>query len=299
MERNSHFRKALYLLIICTLAYTVNTTLSFITVLHSSPAFALLSVGIGMLVGTLVLYLFFKKVMILDAFSKIGLPSIISGGSLAIVGFFLYFGYASFGLARIYPLTAASSILFLAIDLVAYRKKLSKKEVYGLILGVMVVFFGTFLAQSKGFSFDVTTIPFVLGIIFFNGVGYYASMYKTEKYSTSSKLLIMSLFLIVLGIIFNPSCSGCTGNFYIPLLAGLGSGFFLALAIGSEVSAVRIADIVKTRANVIFRNFVNNFPAADVILILIVSVALGSYTVESLLGGVLIAVGVILLDRIR
>ncbi len=300
MTRDSYFRKEIFLLIISTIAYASNSTFAFITVLNSSPTFTLIMAGIGTTIGTLLFYTFFKKSLMLDDLRNIGWPNFVSASSLVMVGIFLYFGYKIYGLARIYPLTAAGAIVFLAIDLLRYESKLSRKEVLELITGVFIVFFGTFLAQSNGFSFQTSTLPFIIGIIFFGGIGYYASLYRPEKYSTSSKGVLVGLFSILFGILLIPACkTSCMGSSYLPIATGIACGILFSIALIGELSAVRIANTSGTKRNLLYRNFANNFTQMDVVIILLISIALKSYTLQGLLGGVFIVAGVIILERIK
>ena len=234
-------------------------------------------------------------------FSRSGAVSWIYGACFAVVGLLLFLAYQSNSLSNIFPLVEGGVLVFLFLDLLFHRKKLGSKEIALLLFGVTIVFFGTFFAESSGFRFQLSTLPYALGIILAAGIGYYAMANKTNKITEGSKQLafvVAGLVVAITVLIFyhGPSVlSRYSTPFFV---LGVVAGALLCLAFSMEIKAVKHAMTGNEKKDVIFRNFINNFTELDTVIVLLSSVLIGSYTIDGLLGGGLIVLGVLILGAI-
>ena len=76
------------------------------------------------------------------------------------------------------------------------------------------------------------------------------------------------------------------------------AGLFLCIAFSMEIRAVKHSMTGNEKKNVMIRNFINNFTELDTVIVLLASVAIGSYTYGGLEGGALIVVGVLILGMV-
>jgi hypothetical protein len=188
----------------------------------------------------------------------------------------------------------------LALDLIFHRKRLGIRDVVVLCIGVAVVFLGTYVSGSVGIRFNMNILPYAVGIILSSGIGYYALANETESANCGSKNLVFgissiasALFLFVLYKIPVIPISPAI------VVTGIAAGAALCIAFNSEILAVYKSQTGDERSDVIIRNFINNFGELDVIIVLLSSIAIGSYTANGLLGGGLILIGVLILGIIR
>ena len=132
--------------------------------------------------------------------------------------------------------------MFLALDLLFHRKTLSRRQILLLAIGVAVVFLGTYLAESARLAFDLSTLPYAIGIIVFSGIGYYALQNNTGRIKEGSKNIGFSVAAIasamILILIYHNSAI-FTSIRAVPFIEGVLSGFFLCIAFSMEIRAVK------------------------------------------------------------
>jgi len=149
-----------------------------------------------------------------------------------------------------------------------------------------------FFAESTGFDFNINTLPFVIGISTFAGIGYYMLFYKIKKYSIGSKIIFEPFLMLILALLF------IHHTVIIPsyMLIGIIGGVFFTLASAFELMAFKSTDTHLIRETVIKRNLINDFEYADTLFVMLGSVLIGSFTFEQIFGGVLIVIGIIILN---
>jgi glucose uptake protein GlcU len=300
-KKNIKRNHILLLLSITVVTYAISSLLTYYAAVNLSVATTMIAMRIGFLIGALI-FLFLSKDKIDLKLSRSGAVSWIYGISFTVVGLLLYTAYKSFSLASIYPLTGAGTIVFLALDLIFHRKKLSSRIISLLLIGVLAVFIGSYLAQSTGLTFNMAALPYAVGIIVSAGVGYYALANSTKTVTEGSKQLAWAIPGLILGVAmflfyhvsFVPNMQ-TLGLFFIGILAGL----FLCVAFAMEIRAVKYGSTGNERHDVVLRQFINNFATIDILVILLASVAINSYTVDALVGGLLIAIGVLVLGTVQ
>ncbi|MGC9011268.1 MAG: hypothetical protein ACP5JN_03995, partial [Candidatus Micrarchaeia archaeon] len=70
---------------------------------------------------------------------------------------------------------------------------------------------------------------------------------------------------------------------------------FYVIAVALELRAVEINENRKLYKSVVSKNFINNFTYLDTVLVLLFSVAIGSFSSIEIAGGLLIVVGVLVI----
>ncbi|MEM4072289.1 MAG: hypothetical protein QXL63_03050, partial [Candidatus Micrarchaeaceae archaeon] len=278
-------RKTYAFMIASTVLYAINGTIDYLVVKNMQLGLAMLSIAIGITLGIIAAGYAFKlrfrlkdaKRYYLGAFSAV---MIVSYTML------LLFGYTRYTLASIYPLIGLSSLVFFLIDFARYRKSLRPRQVALLAIGVLFVVIGVFFAESKGFSFQIGTLPFVFGISIIAGAGYYTQFYKIKKYSIGSKLVLQPVIFLPIALFVTFYIGGASLNYaYFGL--GLFGGFTFSFASVFELRAMKLTKTRGIGRTVITRNFINNFEYADTVLVLFGSVIIGSYYPIELVGGAL------------
>ncbi|MGC8777011.1 MAG: hypothetical protein ACP5P2_03695 [Candidatus Micrarchaeia archaeon] len=78
-------------------------------------------------------------------------------------------------------------------------------------------------------------------------------------------------------------------------LGVLAAGAFYIIAVALELRAVEINENRKLYKSVVLKNFINNFTYLDTVLVLLFSVAIGSFSSIEIAGGLLIVVGVLVI----
>ncbi len=291
--------KVILLLAVSILCYAVSSLMGYFVAVSISPGVALISTRIGSLIFLLtLLYLERGKV---SAFTKLHLTkqAWIYGIAFALTGALIFTAYRSYTLSSVFPLIEGGSLVFLALDFLINRKKIHNSQVLPLILGVLIVFIGTYLCQSTGFTFDFAALPYIIGIIFFSGVGYYVMVYKTERDNTESKFLAYTIVGTIAGVILIPlqPIPIVLNTTFVEMLAiGVISGFLLCAAFITEIRAVVQSLKNNKRNDVGVRNFINNAAELDTVLVVLASIWIGSFTFESIIGGLILIVGVLILS---
>jgi hypothetical protein len=223
------------------------------------------------------------------------------GISFAVTGVLLFSAYKDYTLASIFPLLEGGVLVFLALDFAFHRKKIGVKHMLLLAGGVAIVFLGTFFAESTGVHFDVSTLPYAVGMIIAGGIGYYALANKPDKISDGSKNLAFTIAAVVTAALL-VLCHGSLSFNSVtatPFLYGIAAGFLLCIAFSMEIRAVKQGTTGDERKDMLLRNFVNNFTELDTVIVLVASVFIGSYTLGGLGGGALIVIGVVILGMIK
>ena len=184
--------------------------------------------------------------------------------------------------------------MFFAIDAARYRRFLAPSQAAVLVAGVALIILGIFYAESNSYRFQAGTLPFVILITLFAGVGYYMEFYRIRKYSIGTKLLFQPIFLLASGLFF-------AGPIFVnsPYFAlGILGGFAFSLASAMELRAMKMTKARGNARMLIKRNFINDFEYSDTLLVLLGSVIIGSFYPIELLGGILIVTGIILMGML-
>ena len=299
--KNPKHRKILLMLLIAAVVYSMSSVMAYIAAVNLPVSIALIATRVGFfIVAVAILLLDHDRIDL--GLSKSGMVSWVYGASFAVVGLLLFLAYQIQSLSNIFPLIEGGVLIFLLLDLVFHRKKLTSKEIALLIIGVLIVFSGSFFAESSGFKFELSTLPYAIGIIISSGVAYYALANNTRRVTEGSKQLAfvvagLAVSLAVLLLYHGPAVLSRYSNLFF--LLGAGAGALLCVAFSMEIKAVKIAMTGNEKKDVIFRNFINNFTELDTVIVLLASVAIGSFTVDGLIGGGLIVFGVIVLSLVR
>ncbi|MDE1865679.1 MAG: hypothetical protein KGH94_03540 [Candidatus Micrarchaeota archaeon] len=298
--KNPKHRKILLMLCVSTIAYSVSNVLAYVVDVRMPISATVLSTQVGFLACTIAFLLFYREKVDLMP-SRSNATVWIYGISFAITGLILFTAYKAHSLATIFPLLEGGILVFLALDFMFHRKVLSRRQVALLVIGVLVVFVGTFFAESTGITLDTSTLPYAIGIILFSGIGYYALANKTAKISDSSKnfaFSVSSAAIAALLLLLYHSPATLASIRALPFAAGAIGGFALCIAFSMEIGAVKHSMTGSERKNVLLRNFINNFAELDIVVVLIASVGINSYTYNGLFGGMLIVIGVLVLGSI-
>ena len=295
---SSLWRTTLVLLILSTIIYAMNGTLEYILLKHFSlySFFFLWSLG-----GVLSVPLLMRMMgMRNDLFRNVRrhILSITGGVLLVVFNLALFMAFKLYFLAGVYPLIAVSSLMFFAIDLARYRSRLRSTAVVLTMAGIILVVVGTFFAESIGFSFNYFMLPFALVIILFAGLGYYLVFYNIHKYSIGSKISAIALASFVSSIFLlfaapQAETMQLAQPFYS--VVAVISGMLYVAAVAIELKAVKINENIKLYKSVILKNFINNFTYLDTVLVLLFSVAIGSFVPVEVLGGLLIVFGIVII----
>jgi drug/metabolite transporter (DMT)-like permease len=299
--KNRKHRRILLLLLISAVAYALSSVIAYIAAVNLPASIALISTRVGFFIAV-VAFLMIRRERIDLGFSRSGLVSWVYGISFAFVGLLLFLAYQTQSLSNIFPVIEGGVLVFLFLDLVFHHKKLRLREIILLLTGVLIVFCGTFFAESSGFHFQLSNLPYAIGIILFSGVAYYALENNTKKVTEGSKQIAfviagLVLYTAVLALYHGPAVLARYSNWFF--LVGAVAGALLCLAFSMEMRAVKAAMTGDEKKDVVFRNFINNFTELDTVIVLLASIAIGSFTYDGLLGGGLIVLGVVILSLIR
>ena len=161
---------------------------------------------------------------------------------------------------------------------------------------------GTFFAESSGFVFNLAVLPYAVGLMVTAGIGYYALANNTKHVTESSKqfaFVIAGLVIVAILLVFYHGSNVFSGYSNTFFLLGVIGGFLLCIAFAMEIRAVKYSMTGNEGKNVLLRNFINSTTELEIIIVLLGSVAIGSFTYEALLGGGLIVVGILVLGAIR
>ncbi|MGC8687535.1 MAG: hypothetical protein ACP5RM_02430 [Candidatus Micrarchaeia archaeon] len=291
-------RRVYSLMIMSTIFYTFNGVIDFMVIKALGVGLTAFFIGIGMLLGVIFSLYIFRMRLKLKKPSYYAF-SAVSALFIVFYNVLLFLAYVKYTLASIYPLIGLSALIFLIIDILKYKSKLSGALIVVMILAVVLIVFGVFFAESSGFSFHTSTLPFVLGISVFAGVGYYMEFYKIKKYSVGSKILLQPLFLVIIAIFLVNHIPIVSKVNYLFIALGIIGGMLFILASTFELRAMKISNTASVRKTVINRNLINDFEYADTLLVLLGSVLIGSFTYEQIFGGVLIVAGIVLLSSAK
>jgi len=277
------------------IVYSINGILDYIVISKIGLGGTVLSIGLGMLLGAVFLIPVFKSHLRLKKVSYL-LFSSSSAFFIVIYNLLLFIAYLKYTLASIYPLIGLSALVFFVIDVIRYKRKLPVQLITGLSFAVILVTLGVFFAESTNFNFRLGTLPFVVGISLFAGIGYYMNFYKIRKYSIGTKVAFQPIFMLLFALLFFKSTVPVNNPYFI---LGILGGFLFILAVFLELKAMKINNTSSIKKTVITRNFINDFGYLDTVLVLIGSILIGSFTYEEIFGGLLIFAGVLYLEHIR
>ena len=286
-------KPALALMVASTLLYALNGTIDYLVIKRLPLSTSIISIALGVLVGFIVAKLVFNLRVNVGNRSQYVFGAITA---LMITAYtlLLFVAYRSYTLASIYPLIGLSALVFFAIDAARYRRFLAPSQAAVLVIGVALIILGIFYAESNSYRFQAGTLPFVILITLFAGVGYYMEFYRIRKYSIGTKLLFQPIFLLASGLFF-------AGPIFVnsPYFAlGILGGFAFSLASAMELRAMKMTKARGNARMLIKRNFINDFEYSDTLLVLLGSVIIGSFYPIELLGGILIVTGIILMGML-
>lgn len=286
-------KPALALMVASTLLYALNGTIDYLVIKRLPLSTSIISIALGVLAGFIVAKLVFNLRVNVGNSSQYVFGAITA---LMITAYtlLLFVAYRSYTLASIYPLIGLSALVFFAIDAARYRRFLAPSQAAVLAAGVALIVLGIFYAESNSYRFQAGTLPFVILITLFAGVGYYMEFYRIRKYSIGTKLLFQPIFLLASGLFF-------AGPIFVnsPYFAlGILGGFAFSLASAMELRAMKMTKARGNARMLIKRNFINDFEYSDTLLVLLGSVIIGSFYPIELLGGILIVTGIILMGML-
>ncbi len=289
------YSKILVILVISTVAYSIGAVLAFNSMTNLPLQDGVFMVAAGFSLG----YMLLSRLFRLDTQPRhFNLKNMFGGASLALSMIMTFAAFKLFTLASVYPVVAAAVVVFFTIDYARFGKKLSRAEALALSAGVLMVFIGTFFAESHGFAFNMNALPYVIGITVFGGTGFYFVMYNIERRNAGARSASIPLMLAAVSgaglIIF-----GAGSPSAIFLAIGIVAGFFTAIAMMLEFVAMEREESRSAKGNLIKRNFINNFTYLDVVMVLAFSVLIKSYTVQEVAGGLTIVLGVIIIGFVR
>ena len=286
-------KPALALMVASTLLYALNGTIDYLVIKRLPLSTSIISIALGVLAGFIVAKLVFNLRVNVGNSSQYVFGAVTA---LMITAYtlLLFVAYRSYTLASIYPLIGLSALVFFAIDAARYRRFLAPSQAAVLAAGVALIILGIFYAESNSYRFQAGTLPFVLLITLFAGIGYYMEFYRIRKYSIGTKLLFQPIFLLASGLFF-------AGPIFVnsPYFAlGILGGFAFSLASAMELRAMKMTKARGNARMLIKRNFINDFEYSDTLLVLLGSVIIGSFYPIELLGGILIVTGIILMGML-
>jgi len=282
-------------LISSVILYSINGTLDYIVISKIGLGGAVLSISLGMLLGVVFLIPVFKYHLRPKKASYL-LFSSSTAFFMVVYNLLLFIAYLRYNLASIYPLIGLSALVFFVIDAIKYKRKLPMQLVKRMGFAVFLVALGVFFAESTNFSFRLGTLPFVIGISLFAGIGYYMNLYKIRKYGIGAKVAFRPVFMLLFALMFFKSTTPINNPYFI---LGVLGGFMLVLAVFLELKAMKINNTLSIKETVITRNFINDFGYLDTVFVLIGSIIIRSFTYEEVFGGLLIFVGVLYLEHMR
>lgn len=297
---NSRQYKIFGLLILSTVVYALNGTLEYILLKHFElyTFFFLWSFG-GVLSLPLLVHIMGMRN---DLFKNLKghIVSIAGGSFLVICDLSLFMAFKLYFLASVYPLIAVSSLIFFVIDLVKYHSKLSSRVIVFIMIGIILVIIGTLLTESINYSFNYSILPFAIAIIVFAGLGYYAVFYNIHEYSIGSKIssitIISFITSIVLLFILPPDKIIYQVQSVYSIMVVI-SGMLFITALALELKVVKITENVTLYKTVALKNLINNFTYLDTVLVLLLSVVIGSFVPIEILGGFIIVFGVVIIAK--
>ncbi|MGC8537802.1 MAG: hypothetical protein ACP5MZ_02340 [Candidatus Micrarchaeia archaeon] len=225
--------------------------------------------------------------------------ALASGLIITIYLYALFFSYKYYKLAGIYPLLSISVLVFFGFDVILYKRHIPRKMVYFILAGTLLVALGSFIAGSTGFSFNIALLPFIAIFAIGGGAVDYLYFYKIDKYSIGSKTLTFAIIFLVLGILYT-AAKGF--RLYVPPVAALIviiAGFINICALIFSLHAMKLYKSKNIAGGVAERNFINNFTYLDTVFVLIGSVIIGSFTYQEVFGGVIIFIGVLVIERAK
>ncbi|HVC58176.1 MAG TPA: hypothetical protein VND15_01725 [Candidatus Acidoferrales bacterium] len=292
-------RRIVLLLIISTFAYTFLNIFGYAGLQHLSLGFYLMALGIGALVSALAIVRLEKLSFVRKNVKTFALE--LSGGAaLAISSIGVYAIYRSSTLAGGQPLMGAAIIVFLAIDFIFFGKMMKRKESLWLVAGVLAVAIGIFVIQSNGFAFKFSILPILVFMMVSQGIGFYLFLYGVKRQNSATRLVAFPAFLMLIGLMCMALYNGPIWNGVSALPFGLVimSGVLLSVAVGFEViSALPMKGESKWQ-DILGRNFVNNFTYMDIVFVMVWNVVVNAYTLQEIAGGLIILVGVLVLNKI-
>lgn len=290
-------RPITFFIILSTIAYSIGGVLSYIGIVRMPfYSFALLY-GVGMLLGiatmAMPLKMRFRRSRKRYAFA------IASGLIITAYLYVLYFSYRYYRLAAIYPLLALSVLVFFGFDMLLYNKHIPKTMAYFILIGVVLVAFGSFVTGSVGFSFNVGLLPFIVVFAFGGGAVDYLYFYKIDKYSIGSKTLSFAIIFSILAFLYTAVNGFMLDTSLNVALIALISGFINICALIFSLHAMKLYKSKSIAGGVVERNFINNFTYLDTVFVLVGSIIIGSFTYQEVLGGIIIVVGVFVIEKAR
>lgn len=228
------YSKILVILVISTVAYSIGAVLAFNSMTNLPLQDGVFMVAAGFSLG----YMLLSRLFRLDTQPRhFNLKNMFGGASLALSMIMTFAAFKLFTLASVYPVVAAAVVVFFTIDYARFGKKLSRAEALALSAGVLMVFIGTFFAESHGFAFNINALPYVIGITVFGGTGFYFVMYNIERRNAGARSASIPLALAAVSgaglIIF-----GAGSPSAIFLAIGIVAGFFTAIAMMLEFVAM-------------------------------------------------------------
>lgn len=285
------------LLIISTAFFSVGGVIIYKAAELLPISYLVLLYALGGLFGILLLYK--ASNMNFRATGKAYLFATANAAIVAMLLYVLFFSYTHYDLAQIYPFLSLSVMLFFAIDLVIYRRRITNRVGLILLLGIIAVIFGAFLAGSSGFAFNYTLLPFIILFILLGAVSDYLYFYKMNKYTIGSKVMAFDTLFFVLGIMLVLSYGHAVTPHPYAMAYAIFGGFAGVIATAAELMAMSEYKGRKISRVVAERNFINNFTYLDTVFVLIGSIIIGSFTYREVLGGVILVAGVIIISMAR
>ena len=290
------WENTLILLLLSTASYAVSGIIEYIQIQHASVVSFYFIWSLGSLC---VLPLAARSHMVVKGRTN-GIRDWIMAiaGGFFLVGFniALFLAYRSFLLAAIYPLIALSSMVFFFMDIVRFSRYIRKLTLMIILTGICIVISGVYLVGGGGrIPFDLALLPYVITIPIFTGVGYYLLSYNVPNNGPENKVALMSMISVIISLPLFALFSDFHFDFLNDLLIAA-SGALYSIAVFLELKAISVNQKTLKSRNVVMRNFVNNFTFLDTVMVLLGSIAIGSYTLMEIAGGALIVLGVVIVS---
>ena len=290
-------KEILLLVLLSTISYSISAVLGYKGVQLQPLHTFMLLYAIGLILGAAISGVVLKmRFRIRPRYYLVGAAS---GVLITVFLYTLFFSYKHYNLAGVYPLIALATLVFLAIDIVVYKKVFRGRSREILLAGVILIIVGSFLTGGEGFIFSLGLLPIIGIFVLGGGIADYILFYKLDKYTLGSKILTYVLLFTLLAIALNASRIGTIqypdpGNIYA-LLAGI----FSIIGAALDVNAMEHYTGRGITGRIMERNFINDFAYMDTVFVLIGSVLIGSFTYQEIVGGLIITLGVIVLGRAR
>lgn len=234
-------------------------------------------------------------------YSTRGLAASIAGSALLVVfNVTIFLAFKTYLLSEIYPLIALSSLVFFFLDVAVFKSQLSNRIKVVVPAGIVSVILGVYLAGGTGWKgFNLGLLPFVFAVPVFTGIGYYMLSFNLTDYGSRFKSALIVMISTTSSLMFFALNGGGVfpGLAKSSLIAATGALYLTAVHL--EMLALRLNESLKKVKNVAMKNYINNFTYLDTVLVLIGSVAIGSYTITALFGGALIVAGVIVISMAK